>query len=129
MGADCNTKQVFCSSSSSSPAESLKTSDDENKDIGQYLRTEDSTMSIANAVEAFTKCGNMASHDDELKQLKKVGSQTPILPSEIGTEPNYKFTIVWFNFIGFIILHWIGIVGALAGLFGYCQIKTSLYCK
>jgi hypothetical protein len=128
MGADCNTKQKFCSSSS--PAESLKASDDESKDsIGQYLRSEDSTLSISSAVNAFNKCNNMKSHEEELKQLKKVGSQTPILTSEIGTDPNYKFTIVWFNFIGFIILHIIGFSGALAGLFGYCQYKTSIYCK
>lgn len=130
MGADCNTKRVFCSSTPPpSETESLKPSDDENKDIGQYLRSEDSTLSIEKAVEAFDKCGNMSSHDDELKQLKKVGAQTPILPSEIGTDPDYKFTFVWPNFIGFILLHMIGVSGALAGLFGYCQYKTSIYCE
>lgn len=126
MGADFNTKQVFCTPT---PPDSNKPSDDESKDIGEYLRSEDSTLSISKAVEAFSKCSNHNSHNDELKELRKVGSHTPILASEIGTDPNYKFTVVWFNLLGFIVLHMIGISGAIAGLLGYCQVKTSIYCE
>lgn len=126
MGADFNTKQVFCTPT---PPDSQRQSDDESRDISEYLRSEDSTLSIEKAVAAFSKCNNHQTHADELKELKKVGSHTPILASEIGTDPNYKFTFVWFNLLGFVLLHIIGLSGALAAILGYCQVKTSIYCE
>lgn len=93
------------------------------------LESEDSTLTLEKAVELVNQCSKMESHDDELKTFKQIGSKTPILPSEIGTDPDYKMEIVWFNFIGFIILHMIGLSGALAAISGYCKVRTSLYCE
>lgn len=125
MGADANTKQIVCSRS----AELLTPKNSEAFLDAEFLKEEDSTLPLAKAVELVNKCINLETHAEELKKFKEVGSKTPILPSEIGTDPNYKFTYVWFNLIGFIILHTIGLSGALAAVLGYCSIWTSLYCK
>lgn len=122
MGADANTKQIVCTR----PAELLET---DIKITADLFKDEDSTLPIGEAVQLLQRCSNFTSHDDELKSFKEIGSKTPILPSEIGTDPNYKFTIVWWNFLGFIALHLIGISGGFAAIFGYCSIWTTLYCK
>lgn len=122
MGADANTKQIVCSR----PENLL---DQDIKITADLLEAEDSTLPIAEAVQLLQKCSNFTSHEDELKSFKEIGSKTPILPSEIGTDPNYKFTIVWSNFLGFITLHLIGLSGGLAAILGYCSIWTTLYCK
>lgn len=125
MGADGNTKQIVCSRA----AELLKVdakSPNVNTDI---FETEDSTIPIAKAVELVNKCSHLTSHAEELATLKEVGSNTPILNSKIGTDPNYKLTIVWFNLLGFIALHIIGLTGALAAILGYCSFWTTAYCK
>lgn len=127
MGADANTKQIVCSKTAqllSTTAEKSITEVNES-----HLQTEDSTLSVAKAYELVNKCSKLESHRDELEAYKDIGSKTPILTSEIGTDQNYKFTIVWFNLIGFIILHIIGYSGAAAAVFGFCQVKTALYCE
>ncbi|CRL05274.1 CLUMA_CG018174, isoform A [Clunio marinus] len=121
MGADANTKSIFCSEMLSKTVEKSPTVDTD------LLKTEDSTLPIEKAVELINRCNNAKSHHEEIETFKEVGSKTPILPSEIGTDPNYKFTIVWYNFIGFIILHLIGMSGGFAALFGYCSIYTTFY--
>lgn len=123
MGA--NTKQIVHTSA----VELLKTTDIKSPVNTDLLDLEDSTLPIAKAVELINKCSHLPTHDDELKTFKEVGSKTPILPSEIGTDPNYKFTFVWFNTIGFVILHIIGLSGALAAILGFCRIWTTLYCE
>lgn len=122
MGADANTKPIMCSKTAT-----LYTS--ESKVDTDLLLSEDSTLPIAKAVELVNKCSHLHSHEAELETFKEVGSKTPILPSEIGTDPNYKFTYVWFNYYGFILLHFIGVSGALAAILGYCSIWTTLYCE
>lgn len=125
MGADANTKQIVCSR----PAELLTPKNSQSFVNAELLELEDSTLPLAKAVELVNKCISLETHAEELKKFKEVGSKTPILASEIGTDPNYKFTYVWFNLIGFVVLHAIGLSGALAAVLGYCSIWTSLYCK
>lgn len=93
------------------------------------LESEDSTMTLKEAVELVNQCSKLESHEDELEKFKQIGSKTPILASEIGTDPNYEMKIVWFNLIGFIVLHIIGLTGGLAAVLGFCKVRTSLYCK
>lgn len=125
MGADGNTKQIVCSR----PVE-LLTTDSKSPCLNtDLLKSEDSTLPLAKAIELVNKCSTLKTHEDELKTFKEVGSKTPILASEIGTDPNYKFTYVWFNYIGFVVLHAIGLSGALAAILGYCSIWTTVYCE
>lgn len=125
MGADANTKQIVCNRT----AALYKTDAKAPSVNAELFKSEDSTLPISEAIELVNKCSHLKSHEDELKTFKEVGSKTPILPSEIGTDPNYKFTYVWFNLIGFIILHTIGISGGIAAILGYCSIWTTLYCE
>lgn len=125
MGADANTKQIVCSR----PVEFLTPDNKEPFVNTDLLEIEDSTLPIAKAVELVNKCMNLKTHHEELETFKDVGSKTPILPSQIGTDPNYKFSFVWFNLIGFIALHVIGLTGALAAILGFCSIWTTLYCE
>lgn len=69
------------------------------------------------------------SHEEELKKLKEIGSKTPILPSQIGTDFNYKREIVWWNCFGFALLHLIGLVGTYMMLDGTANVKTTIYCE
>jgi hypothetical protein len=127
MGADANTKQIVCSKT----AEILESS--KNPIKTHLIDTEDSTIPIDKAIELINKCSSLNSHEEELKVCKDVGSKIPILASEIGTDPDYKFTIVWFNFIGFIVLHIIGLSGAVVGFFGpwfgVSSGWTGVYCE
>lgn len=125
MGADANTKQIVCSKT----AQLLANEKSKTEVNVELLQTENSTLPLTKAVELVDKCSSLVSHDEELKAYKEIGSKVSIMTSEIGTDPNYKFTIVWFNFIGFIVLHFIGFSGALAAVLGYCRVYTSLYCK
>jgi hypothetical protein len=118
MGADANTKQTICTKT----AALLDT---------EMLQKEDSTIPIAKAVELINKFGESHhTHEEALQKCREVGSQIPvIMNSEIGTDPDYKFSFVWFNTIGFVVLHIIGISGWLAALLGYCRVYTFLYCE
>jgi hypothetical protein len=125
MGADANTKQIVCSKT----AELMSSKKSKAEVNVELLQTEDSTLPISEAKDLVEKCSKVKSHDEELKAYKEVGSHVSVMNSEIGTDPDYKFKYVWFNTIGFVILHIIGLSGGLAGLLGYCRVYTSLYCK
>lgn len=121
MGADGNTKQIVCTRKVELLTEDSK--------MTNLFKSEDSTLPLDKAVELVNKCSTLKTHDEELKTFKEIGSKTPILASEIGTDPNYEFSYVWFNYIGFVILHFIGLSGAAAAILGYCSIWTTLYCR
>lgn len=68
-------------------------------------------------------------HDKELEKLKEIGAKTPILPSEIGTDFNFKREIVWPNAIGFLVLHLCALVGVVITLLRMVDIRTTIYGK
>lgn len=68
-------------------------------------------------------------HDEALHKLKEVGANTPILPSQIGTDFNFKREIVWKNAIGFLMLHICAAIGVGIALLGYAKLYTLLYCE
>lgn len=51
------------------------------------------------------------------------------LMNEIGTDYTYKRPIVWFNTIGFLVLHMCGIYGVYLMLSGHAKFWTSIYCE
>lgn len=69
------------------------------------------------------------SHDEALSKLKEVGAKTPILPSQIGTDFNFKREIVWKNAIGFLALHICAVIGIVMGLLGYAKFYSLLYSE
>lgn len=69
------------------------------------------------------------SHEKELEKLKEIGSKTPILASQIGTDFNFKRAIVWPNAIGFLLLHLCALAGVLITLLGMVDIRTTIYGK
>lgn len=93
MGADSKSKKIECS-------RTAIVSED-------FLKSESSTLPITKAVELVKSCKNLP-HGDQLKKFKEIGAHTPILPSEIGTDFNYTHKVVWFNAIGFVLLHTVG---------------------
>lgn len=124
MGADGNAKQTICTKTAALLTSKSLTVDTD------MMQTEDSTLPVSKAIELVDKCSNLEAHDDQLQKCREVGSKISVMHNtEIGTDPNYKFTFVWFNTIGFILLHIIGFSGVFAAILGYCQVKTSLYCK
>lgn len=125
MGADANAKQTFCSKTAALLSTKSLTVDT------KMMQAEDSTLSTSKTKELVEKISNSESHEEELKKCREIGSKVSVMHAgtEIGTDPNYKFTFVWFNTIGFILLHIIGFSGAIAGLFLVCKWQTSLYCK
>lgn len=124
MGADANVKPIVCS-------RAAELAQNEEKQLlvnSDLLMEEHSTLPIAKATELVENCSYL-SHTDELNKFKEVGAKTPILPSQIGTDFNYKRQIVWFNAIGMTMLHITGIIGIGLAMFGFCQFKTTLYCE
>lgn len=89
---------------------------------------DNSTLETAVADDLKHKTENL-SHDETLNKLKEVGAKTPILPSEIGTDFNFKRQVVWPNAIGFIVLHLCALVGVLLVMFGFVRFYTVLYSK
>lgn len=67
--------------------------------------------------------------DEELSKLKEIGAKTPILPSQIGTDFNFKREIVWKNALGFLALHICAVIGLGIALLGYARLYTVLYCE
>lgn len=60
--------------------------------------------------------------------------RTPIetsikLAKEIGTDFTFKREIVWFNAIGFLVLHLCGVYGVYLMFSGEAKIWTTIYCK
>lgn len=80
-----------------------------------------------NATEQIQTVTEKLAHDAALTKLKEIGSKTPILPSEIGTDFNYKRQVVWPNAIGFLILHLCALVGMIIPLFGFADVRTLVY--
>lgn len=68
-------------------------------------------------------------HEAALDKLKEVGTHTPILPSQIGTDFSYKREVVWPNAIGFLLLHLCALFGVALVAFGYANYKTVIYSK
>jgi hypothetical protein len=93
------------------------------------MKKESSTLRFDTAMDLINTCSRIKTHEEKLIKCKEVGSKIQILPSEIGTDSNYKFKFVWFNTFGFILLHIIGLSGAIAAILGYCKFYTSIYCK
>ena len=125
MGADANAKQTICSKTAALLSTKSLTVDT------KMMQAEDSTLSTSKTNELVEKITNSESHEEELKKCREIGSKVSVMHAgtEIGTDPNYKFTFVWFNTIGFILLHIIGFSGAIAGLFLVSKWQTSLYCE
>lgn len=46
---------------------------------------------------------------------------------DIGTDMNFKREIVWFNAIGFLVLHILGFIGLGMMAFGYAKFATMVY--
>lgn len=49
------------------------------------------------------------------------------LPCNIGTDYTFKRKIVWFNAIGFLVLHLAALYGFYLGF--YCKLATVYWCK
>lgn len=64
-----------------------------------------------------------------IAKLKEIGAKTPILPSQIGTDFNYKREIVWSNAIGFFLLHLCAVIGIVLVPLGFTDYRTVIYCK
>lgn len=63
----------------------------------------------------------------QLAKLKEIGAKTPILPSQIGTDFNFKREIVWTNAIGFLVLHFCAVVGIVLTFLGIPNVRTTMY--
>lgn len=79
--------------------------------------------------EKLKRTAESLPHDEALHKLKEVGAKTPILPSQIGTDFNFKREIVWKNALGFLALHICAVIGIGISLLGYAKFYTVLYCK
>lgn len=119
MGADANSQHLVNrhrSAISSKADEKLLNEDAFDNEI---------TTLNSSAIDAVMNAN--LSHEKELEKLKEIGAKTPILPSQIGTDFNYKREIVWSNAIGFLLLHLCGLLGIVITLMGMVDIRTTLY--
>ncbi|XP_055697530.1 acyl-CoA Delta-9 desaturase-like [Phlebotomus papatasi] len=91
--------------------------------------TEDLADSTINneAINKIIECNKLVNEDEKEAKIKEIGANTPILPSEIGTDFNFKREIVWFNAIGFLLLHIAALIGGLLALLGYAKFYTVVY--
>lgn len=87
----------------------------------------DNTTLNPSTTEHLKETTKHLSHDDALNKLKEVGAKTPILPSQIGTDFNFKRQVVWKNAIGFLVLHICALIGFGLSLFGFARVYTLLY--
>lgn len=108
----------------------------EKTDINKNERDEsdsDSDMEVStldpSVAEELKYVTEKLSHDAQLSTLKEIGAKTPISPSEIGTDFNFKRKIVWSNAIGFLFIHIAASIGVGMSLFGYAKALTILYSK
>ena len=69
------------------------------------------------------------SHTETLQNLKEIGSKTPILPSEIGTDFSYKRQVVWSNALGFFVLHLLAAIGVGLIINGKSDYRTFIYSE
>lgn len=63
------------------------------------------------------------------RDFKDELQKRPLLPSQIGTDYNYKHKIVWFNAIGFLYLHLVAVYGVYLCLTGRAHILTTIWSK
>lgn len=91
--------------------------------------TKITTISTNKVGEIVEQISELPSHEAELQKLREIGSHTPILPSEIGTDFNFKRVIVWKNVLGFMLLHFVGFVGIMLMIFCVPDYKTTIYSK
>lgn len=136
MVVDSSSAEVTLRRRNNLPSESLSAENsdkdstagsDRSSSDGEF-DTEVSTLNPIIAEELIETTQNLP-HDVALEKLKEVGAKTPILPSEIGTDFNYKRKIVWPNAIGFLALHICALVGILMTMLGYSNYKTVIYSK
>lgn len=140
MGADSQAKPMLCAKT----AELIDTGISNTKltmqtstcsqlpsltELREELSAQDSTLDPAQFQKALTSCSSLAHEQEVDKTLKDIGSHTPILPSEIGTDFNFKREIVWKNVIGFAALHICGWIGLHLAFWLYCDWRTTLYCE
>lgn len=119
---------------SSSPVDYLKNEQHSDSDHSVADSTEEKFDEEFTTLDTKTKADLVnttcaLSHDDALHKLKEVGSKTPILPSQIGTDFSYKREIVWKNALGFLALHICALIGVLLVMVGLTDIRTVLYCE
>lgn len=99
-------------------------------DINQNKRDDSDFYTLDPSVaEKLKDVTEKLSHDEILRKLKQIGAETPIVPSEIGTDLKFKRKIVWPNAIGFLFLHIAALYGVGLSLFGYAKALTTLYSK
>lgn len=99
---------------------------DKDYEADRDFDADSSTLDPA-VTEALKRTTENLSHNEALSKLKEVGAKTPILPSQIGTDFNFKREIVWKNAIGFLILHLCAVVGIVMGLLGMPKFYTYIY--
>ena len=129
MGADSKSESIVCSKAPQITTNSFETPDGkEIVDVKNAALESDSTLNAEAITEVIEECKNI-SHEAELEKFKEVGAKTPILPSEIGTDFNFKREIVWFNLIGFALLHLMGLIGFLQMIFQQCDWRTTVYSE
>lgn len=96
----------------------------EERDFDAHTSTLDPTIT-----DVLKSTAETLPYDEALNKLKEVGAKTPILPSQIGTDFNFKREIVWKNAIGFLALHICAVVGVVIGLLGYPKLYTHIYSE
>lgn len=137
MGAGSNSTTIVCTTHSveilsqlhSDNIKSLPEEDQCNGNIDTEYDTKITTIPPKEQEEIIETIASLPTHEDELKKLREIGSHKPILPSEIGTDFNFKREIVWWNSIGFIFLHILALIGCGIMICGICDIKTTIYCE
>ncbi|XP_058812764.1 acyl-CoA Delta-9 desaturase-like [Topomyia yanbarensis] len=138
MGADSQTKPIPCSSKTTELIDATMSVANQTKpnhssipslrELRDELVSSDSTLNAKQFQKVLSTCSSLADADAEVdKKLKEIGSHTPILPSEIGTDFNFKREIVWKNVIGFAALHICAWIGLHLSFWRYCDWRTTLY--
>ena len=118
-------------SSSSSSASSIKLSSLPSTTVTAKLTA--STIST-NTVAGIAKDHKAAGHaddddDDEDKIIPHNHNHNHMLPGNVGTDHTFKRKIVWFNAVGFLLLHMVGVAGVFTMILGYTKFATTIYCK
>lgn len=80
-----------------------------------------------NKIANGTATSVVSSPVENNKPKTEIAVSEGLLPSQIGTDMNFKRKIVWKNAIGFFFLHLAGLIGVGTMLFGYADIRTTLY--
>ncbi|XP_058130741.1 acyl-CoA Delta-9 desaturase-like [Anopheles ziemanni] len=136
MGADSLTKTILCAKTPELIETAIADRKPEQSQTDPHsfpstsesdVALSESTLSGAQFEKVLQTCNTVAHEAEADRKLKEIGSATPILPSEIGTDFNFKREIVWKNVIGFLLLHLCGWVGLHLAFWRYCDYRTTLY--